>query len=269
MWMLMLVLTLAAAGGVWWTLAPPIAGPWADDHAELPRVEFAGRTVTVQGYRNFEYRSANEYVPRYETRTFDLDALESVWYVLVPFSTDWRGPAHSFLTFGFADSTFVSVSVEARRQVGKPYSMLGGMLRRFQVIYVVGEEKDLLGVRAVHREDDVYLYPIRATPEGVRALFVEMLERANALRERPEFYNTLFNNCTTNILAHVNRVSPRQIRYGPGILLPGYSDRVAHENGLIDTELTLEEARTRFRVGERARAHWVDPAFSTRIREAQ
>lgn len=267
MWILAAGLVVLVGAAFWLTLTPPIGGDWADDHAELPAVRFDGQRVTIQGYRNFTYRSADEYEARYETRELDLDQLESVWYVLVPFSTDWRGPAHSFLSFGFADSTYVSVSVEARRQRGEPYSMLGGLLHRFQVIYVVGAERDLLGVRAVHREDDVYLYPIRATPEGARALFVEMLRRADQLREQPEFYNTLFNNCTTNILAHVNRVSPKRIGYGPRIMLPGYSDRVAHEHGLIDTDLSLEAARERYRVSERARAAWTDPAFSARIRE--
>ena len=170
----------------WLTVSPPIGGQWAEDHAELPRIEFDGSRVTVHGYRNFTYVSATETEPHYENRQFDLNEVETVWYVLVPFSTDWRGPAHSFLSFGFSDSTYVSISVEARRELGEEYSMLGGLLHRFEVIYVVGEERDLLGVRAVHREDDVYLYPIRATKEAIQTLFREMLESANELNRDPE-----------------------------------------------------------------------------------
>ena len=266
MWLTILGILLAGGAVAWLTVSPPIGGEWAEDHAELPRVEFEGSRATVHGFRNFRYLSATETEPHYEVREFDLDEIETVWYVLVPFSTDWRGPAHSFLSFGFADSTYVSISVEARRELGEEYSMLGGLLHRFEVIYVIGEERDLLGVRAVHREDDVYLYPIRATKEAIRTLFREMLESANELNRDPEFYNTLFNNCTTKILDHVNRVSPRPIRFGPRILLPGYSDRVAYDHDLLDTDLPLEEARERFRVTERARAHWEDPEFSKLIR---
>ncbi len=261
-----LALLLGVGVVLWLSVSPPLVGDWAEDHAELPHIEFSGSRATISGYRNFDYLATSEAQPRYETRTVDLDELESVWYVLVPFSTDWRGPAHSFLSFGFADSTYVSISVEARRERGEEYSMLGGLLHRFEVIYVIGEERDLLGVRAVHRDDDVYLYPIRATKEAIQTVFREMLEAANGLREEPEFYNTLFNNCTTKILDHVNRVSPKPIRFGPRILLPGYSDRVAFKHGLIDTDLNLEEARARFRVTDLAKAHWEDPDFSRLIR---
>ena len=85
---------------------------------------------------------------------------------------------------------------------------------------------------------------------GVR----EETDRASEIAERPEFYDTFSNNCTTNILDPVNRIATRPIPYGVDVLLPGYSDRLAHRLGLIDTELGLEEARERFRVNERARA---------------
>jgi hypothetical protein len=141
------------------------------------------------------------------------------------------------------------------------------MLRRFEIMYVIGDERDLIGLRTNVRGDDVYVYPIRAPREKIRALFVEMLARANALYERPEFYNTLTNNCTTNILAHANRITPNRIPYGKEVLLPGYADELAQRLGLIDTELTLEEARVRFLVNERARMFAGDPDFSLKIRD--
>jgi hypothetical protein len=203
----------------------------------------------------------------WEDRTYDLNGIESAWFVLAPFSRESRGPAHTFLSFGFADSQYVAISIEARREAGEDYSLLRGMLKRFEIMYVIGDERDLIGLRANIRGDDVYVYPIRASRDKIRALFVEMLERANALYERAEFYNTLTNNCTTNILAHANRITPNRIPYGKEVLLPGYADALAQRLGLIDTELTLAEARARFLVNERARTFANDPLFSVKIRE--
>jgi hypothetical protein len=49
------------------------------------------------------------------------------------------------------------------------------------------------------------------------------------------------------------------------VLVPGYSDGLARELGLIDTDLPLDSARTRFRVNDRAGDIEGDD-FSTRIR---
>jgi hypothetical protein len=249
------------------TAKPSHDRAWPPEQAVLPSVEFDGRLVHVRGVRDFRHDAAGGPAAAYDDRTYDLDRLDRVWYVLSPFGTGWRGPAHSFLTFGFADSAFVSISVEARRPAGAAFSPVKGALRRFELMYVIGDERDVIGLRALTWDDPVHLYPLRATPEQARALFVEMLKRAREIERRPEFYNTFTNNCATNILAPVNLIATRRIPYGMDVLFPGYSDRLAHRLGLIDTELPLDEARERFRINERARAAADDPDFSLRIRE--
>ena len=239
---------------------------WIPEQAVLPSVRFEGNRVHVRNVRDFTFRSATDFTPGYRDRTYDLDRLERVWFVLSPFNRDWRGPAHAFLSFGFSDGQYVSLSVEARREVGEAYSVVKGALREYEIMYVVGEERDLIGLRAVAWDDPVYLYPVRATPEQARELFVRMLRRAHELESRPEFYNTFLNNCTTSILDPVDRIAPGRIPFGWEVLLPGYSDQLAHERGLLDTDLPLEQAREAFRINERAKAAAGDPAFSTRIR---
>lgn len=239
---------------------------WRPEQARLPHITFDGGRVHVGNVRDFTFRSATDFTPAYRDRTYDLDKLQRVWFVLSPFSREWRGPAHSFLTFGFSDGQYVSISVEARREAGEPYSIWKGALRQYELMYVIGEERDVIGVRAVTQDDPVYLYPARATPQQARALFVAMLNRAREIERAPVFYNTLTNNCTTNILDPVNALLDNDIPVGPGIILPGYSDKLALERGLIDTELPLEQARAAFQVNERARAAIHLPDFSARIR---
>jgi hypothetical protein len=239
---------------------------WSAGQEILPNATFNGNRVTIHNVRNFSYGPDETPTPLYEDRTYDLDKIESAWFVLVPFSRENRGAAHTLMSFGFADSQYVGISVEARKELGENYGLLKGVLRRFEIMYVIADERDLIGLRANVRNNDVYVYPIRARPEKVRELFVQMLERANSLKEKPEFYNTFTNNCTTNILAHANTVSPKHIPYGREIFLPGYADELANRLGLLDTHLSVEAARKRYLVNERARKFANDPDFSTRIR---
>lgn len=239
---------------------------WVPQQAVMARAEMRGDSLFLHRLRNFSYTAEERFTPAYEDRAYDLNALESVWFIVTPFSTHWRGPAHTFVSFGFADSQYVAISVEARREPGETYGPLTGLFRRFELIYVVGDERDLIGSRAVYGGYDVYLYPIRASRERIRAMFVEMLARANALATKPEFYNTLTNNCTSNVVDHVNHIVPRAVPHGIKTILPGYADEVAYSLGLIDNSISFEEARRRYRVNDRARPFATSPEFSKAIR---
>jgi hypothetical protein len=93
-----------------------------------------------------------------------------------------------------------------------------------------------------------------------------MLAHAQQLEQRPEFYNTLFSNCTTNIVRPVNEFATNRIRWGWQVLLPGYADDLAYGMGLIESAGSLEEVRSRHRINERAQAAWGVDDFSARIR---
>jgi hypothetical protein len=240
---------------------------WVPQHAVMTHADLRGDSATLHRLRNFSYASADAFTPAYDDRRYDLDKLETVWFIVTPFSRQWRGPAHTFVSFGFSDSQYVAISVEARREPGETYGPLTGMFKQFELIYVVGDERDLIGSRAIHGDFDVYLYPIKTTRERMRALFVEMLTRANALAANPEFYNTVTNNCTSNVVDHVNAIAPRAVPRGIKTILPGYADEVAYSLGLIDNSISLERARERYRINDRARRFANDPNFSHRIRE--
>lgn len=239
---------------------------WSVEQALLPHIVLEDRIIHINNIRDFTYRSSDDFTPAYRDQTYYLDRLERVWFVLAPFSRAWRGLAHIFLSFGFSDGRYLSISVEARRQIGQSFSLWKGALRQFELIYVIGEERDLIGLRAAIWDTPVYLYPMRATPDQAQGVFLHMLRRAQALEQQPAFYNTFTNNCTTNILDAVNAIAPKPIRLGLKLLLPGYSDALAHKRGLIDTELSLAAARTKFQINQRAKAALGLSDFSTQIR---
>lgn len=239
---------------------------WAIDHARLAEIVASDSLVRIANFRDFRYRSETDFDPRYETRTINLNQVTSAWLVLTPFSRAFRGAAHSFVSFGFADSSYLAISIEARREKEEHYGLLPGLGRNFELIYVLGEERDLIGQRAAFGDHDVYLYPIRTTPARARAVLVDMLNRAISLARRPEFYNTLTNNCTSNLVRHVNRVVPSRIPMGLKLLLPGYADEVARSLGLIDSTMSIEQARARYRINDLARRYLDSADFSARIR---
>lgn len=257
-------------GGLWIVLSfrvPSNARVWAPDQVRLPAISLEADTVTIRGLRDFRYEAGGIAEARYREETHALADLHRVWFALAPFANRYRGLAHSFLTFEFADGRFVGVSVEARREADEQYSLLGGLTRSFELTYVVATEEDLLGVRAL-RGDSLYLYPSVATPDQARAIFVDMMERARATQAAPEFYQTLFNNCNTAIRYHVNRAAEARLPWGWGILLPGFSDAMALERGLLDTALDVDGARARFRVDPDVRRVLAEGGgdFSRRIR---
>lgn len=240
---------------------------WSLNERVLPYAEFSGDQVRVHNVRNTVYRTADDYTPAYEDRMYDLRRVRAVWFGVVPFSS-WRGVAHTFLSFEFEgthDPEFVVISVEARKERGETYHFLKGLFRQYELLYVVADERDAIRLRANYRGDAVHLYPIKTTPERIRALFLSMLERANQIRAQPVFYNTLTRNCTNTIVQHVNSLVPGRVPFSLKVVFPGYSDRLAYDLGLIATDLPYDSIRAHFRVTERARGG-PDADFSRRIR---
>jgi len=266
----LLVLVLLVSGfGVLLTRRPSNQRDWTGDLARLPRATFDGDVATVENVRAFEHRSESDRAERWETRRYDLARLESVWYWVVPFGAV-RGPAHTFVSFGFArpegGTEYVAVSVEARKEKGETYDPLKGILRRYELVYVVADERDLVRLRTKVRQDSVFLYRVQTPPEKGRALFRAMLDRANGLRERPEFYNTLTSSCTTNIVDHVNAIAPERVPFSYKYFLPAYADELAYDIGLLARDHPFPELRRRAWISGKALAHDDDPDFSQVIR---
>lgn len=263
----MAVLAVAAAYMVLViAVRPSLSRDWTPDQMVLARAAITGDTVTITNIRNINYRSTSDYDVRYYDKTFDLSKLESVWYMVEPFSGHGAGAAHTLLSFGFSGGDYVAISVEIRKEKGESFSPVKGLLRQYELVYVIADERDVIKLRSNYRKDTVYLYPAKTTKENMRTLFVSMLERANELATKPEFYNTLTSTCTTNLVAHVNKIVPGRVPWSYKVLMPAYSDELAREIGLIDNSLTIDELRAKYRINDKALQYADDPLFSERIR---
>lgn len=250
----------------WQFKRPRVDRTWAPDHARLAQATVTGNQVVIRDLRDASYRTPEDFDVTYYDQTFDLEALTDVWFVIDRFA-GFDGAAHTFLSFGFGPGTYVCISAEARREKGESYSPLGGMFKQFELVYILGTERDIIGRRTNSETGTVWMYPIKTTPERRRELFVSMVERANRLREEPVWYHTFARSCNSSVVEHVHALVPGRVPFSWRLLLPGYAGRIAYDLGLIDTELSFEEAQRAFRIDERGRAGPLDDTYSRRIRE--
>jgi Domain of unknown function (DUF4105) len=262
---------LGVAGAIallaaWWlTIRPSNTRDWQPEVAEAPYVEIDGDRVVIHNFRNFEFFSKTDFRPRWETKTVHLSNLRTV-----DFFTNFWGPkliCHTFVSFDFGPDGYVCISIETRTAKGQTYSAIAGLYRQYELYYVIGDERDIVRLRTNYRFEDVYLYHlIPATPARSRALFLDYVKTANELRDRPQWYNELLSNCTTNVRLHIKDIDSAH-PWDWQLLLNGFIAEHAYELGALDTSLPFAELRRLSYLDYRARNADDDPAFSSLIRK--
>ena len=258
-------LKLASDGPAQRLFSPNNDGPWSPDQAVLPWAEFHDNQVTVHNIRNSDYRSTDNYTVRLHNKTFDLCKLTSVDFIVVPFN-DNPAIAHVMISFGFEDKDYLVSSVEIRKRAGQKYSALTGFFNQYTIMYVLADERDVIWKNTIGFQQETYLYRTKATPKQAQEMFVDVMRRVNKLVREPEFYNTLTNNCTTNVRTHVNHLIPDSVPYDYRVLLPGYSDELAYDLGLLEVKGSFEETRAAAKVNYNAYLYRDDTDFSRKIR---
>ena len=178
------------------------------------------------------------------------------------------GPVgHTFLSFIFDNAPPISISIETRPEIGEGFSPIASLFKQFELIYVVGDERDIVRVRTNYRNEQVFLYHIKILPENARRLFLVYLQRVNELADRPEFYNLLSNNCTINILRYANSAG-RVRRFDIRHYLNGWIDGYLYSAGWLNTTIPFDELRQLSNINQAAQAANHSTDFSQRIRAA-
>jgi hypothetical protein len=256
------VLFLGVVG--WWlSIAASQTRNWRPEVAVMPRVTIDGDRVRITGVRNFDYRSENDFTVRYGEREVSLSHLTALDFYV----SYWREGlvGHTFLSFIFDNAPPLSISIETRPEVGEGFAPIASLFKQFELIYVVGEERDIVGVRTNHRGETVYLYHLNTSADDARRLFSVYLGRINELADRPEFYHLLSNSCTINIVRYANAAG-RQGSFDIRHLFNGLIDSYLYYSGRVDTTLPFDELRRRSLINEAARAADGAVEFSERIR---
>jgi hypothetical protein len=256
------VLFLGVVG--WWiSISPSHDREWRPEVAMMPRAIIDGDRVRFTGVRNFDYRSRDDFTVRHKEREVQLSHLTGLDFFVSYWSEGLVG--HTFLSFIFDNAPPLSISIETRPEVGEGFQPIASLFKQFELIYVVGDERDIVGVRTSHRHETVYLYRLNTPADNARQLFLIYLARINELADRPEFYHLLSNSCTINIIRYANAAG-REGRFDIRHLFNGLIDSYLYHSGRVDTSVPFDELRRRSLINEAAQAADGAPDFSERIR---
>jgi hypothetical protein len=237
---------------------------WKTEHRLLPLAEIVGDEVKVRNVRDFAYHpDGRPKETRYRDMRYRLSEVETLWYGISHFGP--LGLGHTFLSFGFDDGRYLAISFEARQEVGQHYNPILGIFGAYGLMSVAGEERDVIGLRSHIRGEKVYLYQIDEPRHENAAFLKEMLNRINQIYAQPEFYHTITDNCAVSIWRYSEFLTPFERYTHPNLLLPGYSDKVAYNLGLIRNDRPFEAVQKAARIHP-SNVNIDDPAFSAKIR---
>jgi hypothetical protein len=252
---------------VWFLMQPSLDRDWQPDVAVLPRAEFDGDQITMHNVRNCMYSSETDFIPHFETRTYDLSKLKSADILL----TNWgiKYIAHTMISFGFEGDQYLCLSIETRKETGESYSAIRGFFRQYEIICIAGDERDLVRLRTNYRQgENVFVYRLHVLSiDRLQKTFLEYLAHINQLHEKAEWYNALTDNCMTGAFKIARKhAAAGRAKWHWSILMNGFADRHFYENNLIDTSLPFAELKQASNINDRALAAGSSPDFSKKIR---
>ena len=253
-----------AAMLTWWgSLKAPAERNWSLDVARQVTGELEGSLLTLKNVRNFTWRSAEDFDARWETRSYDLDQIESVDLAM----SYWAGPdmAHMIVSFGFADGDHIAWSVEVRRQEGGGFSPIADLFKANTLAIIAADERDVIGTRTNMRSEDVQLFRTNTSPERARALLLQYVAASNRLAEQPRWYNSLTTNCTTVVMTMIRTIVD-EVPLDWRVLANGHLPAYAYDAGVLDNSLPLQKLIEASRITRRAQEHGITAEFSTMIR---
>ena len=257
-----------------WLLIPPATDrDWDTAHDRIAIPEISESRISIKDVRAFRYTSnGHGNVPDQTESYFDLEIdLEQIegMDIAIADLTAWRGPAHTMISFSYRDGNrlrYLNVSAETRREAGESYNPIRGLFKQFELVYVIADEMDALGLRHVY-DEQVRLYPVALPKETIQQIFLEVMHRAKKLQSQPEFYHTITNNCTTQILNHIADVTGVDISIlNWRILMASHSCDLLFQHNVVDTKLSPAEARVQFLTNQRAKSFVEGTDFSQHIR---
>lgn len=190
--------------------------------------------------------------------TIDISKVRKAMFVLEPFPPEAIA-GHAMLFFeldqggvtsldGKAESRGLVLSIEAFLTREQKYGLMEGLKKKFRIVYQLGTLEDRTEISLNQRNHKLKPYELELTPTQTRTLLKAALDAA-CLDHSAEFYNTLVNNCTNNLIRLINMVvePKRQVRewliprvlYNPRATVPVLVPDKMKKKGLIRSELPV------------------------------
>ncbi|MEO0714496.1 MAG: DUF4105 domain-containing protein [Pseudomonadota bacterium] len=241
MWVKPILLAAGLAAGLFllivYTKAASHDRHWQPHLGKVPQVDQSGDIVRITPIRDWTYsiQQALQTAWVSEGVSIDLSALKQVWFVVEP-HPGIPMMAHTLVLFEFDDGDLIGLTIEARKQIHETYNPVAGAFRRYELIYVWAEPRDLLTRRAVMLDHQLYIYPLDLSRAQARAYLEGLVERTAEIERRPRFYNTLISNCTNELAKSAG------LAWQPAFVLTGRSAEALHRAGYISAS-EFEDAR--------------------------
>jgi len=256
---------------VWWVrIEPRNDRTWSAEMVRTLSYVRDGDTITVKNVRNFAWTGPTSADERWETRRYDLAQLQAVDVATLR----WKGPSigHTYFSFVWNDGQALSISVEIRKETGETYSSIGGFFKAYELAILAGDERDFYGWRVHFPQEDIQLYRTRATGAEAATLLTALLDEANALDTAPAFYNTLTDNCTTEVWLFTGTLGAGR-PFDWRLVATGYLPEFLYDHGLLASAAPFATLEAQSHVLPRAKialdAGADGTAFSAAIREGQ
>jgi hypothetical protein len=229
----------------WFQLKPSHDRNWSPNHAVLSRIDRQADVIRVEHVRNTQYRTLEDYTPRYETRTLHASRLRGVDVLISFWGSPWM--CHPIMIFDFGEDGRICFSIEVRYQVGQNYNLLSSLYRQQELIYIVCDERDAILKRTRYDHgQDCYLYRFQVEPEVVRQLFLEYTDGVNAVAQQPHWYNGLTANCTTTIYNQRQHA----MAWNWNLMFNGKLDRALYKHKRLDQRLPFAELKRQSRIND-------------------
>lgn len=213
---------------------------WAPEFSKLNTIDTeTDGTVVIHNVRDWTYSGTTVDKEAWVDEQVNLTNIVKTWFFLDRFSTNTL-IAHTFLSFEFKDGSTLAFSIEARREDGEKYSLLGGFVPTFELQYLWGTERDFIPERATYGMQPLFMYPLTLSPAASQGLFKSLIEETDKLAATPRFYNSLTANCTNLLAKIVNEHYPHTLPYDFAWNLTGLSDRYLMRQGYIKTSGSTE-----------------------------
>ncbi len=206
---------------------PSLEGNWEAHLKDQSAIVVAADSFKISNIHDWFYDHKGPVRQQVVTQKYRFDSVQDIWFFVEPFETN-DAIAHTMLMFRFADGRLLGLTIEARKQVGETYSALGGMARKFELLYIWNKPSDMLSRRAAFLQHKIYAYPLDVPQAEQINLLKSLIVKTNGLVERPRFYNTLRHNCTNEFAQSAG------LLWGPAHVLTGRAPKYLAGKGYID-----------------------------------
>lgn len=217
---------------------PSLEREWDEDVRVLSGVEaLPDGALELTDVRDWRYTREAVVSKAYFAQRYDPSDVVDLWLYEQEIGFGGR-IAHTFLVFEFpesyGDARWLGLSVETRREVGETYSIVGGVLRAFEVTHVWATEEDLVTRRVEHLDYPLTRYRVTVPRAYLGPVFQQFVRETAMLSTEPRWYNTLTTNCTSSLVTYVNEVRADAIPWSYTLVLTGRADTYLARLGYVD-----------------------------------